>query len=1028
MKELKDLNPLLPSVSHCESISQNGLHIETTGPLVSVKWSEELIGNLNSAEEELHLEIWHAGTPDMPLIQKKVTHLLSTEFHLHHTDTFVLRLLRKKKFQLKVSSPFHFTPKVVLVSENEQRHHLSWGEIDWEQVKREVEIASGIDWDKDVELCLHIRRWPGPSSDLPDEEWQRTGLSDHAIVLGALKEVDLTVIPRNGQGKAPKVLKTIFSIYFELPPVVEEVAQAEFEVQATGPFMELKREIWEEDTVQLRAWWRIPDYSWGKLEQEILRPKGLGWDDVEVCIRLFRSGANSLEEWKPEERRPILLSTDWLFTDIQDNSTYTAALFIEPRAEANVNLPGIEELRTRPVIVSNEVCVPARPNQIVLLPVDEGRLFAYWHVDKEEIARKLHELSGGDPSKVRTYIRVFHDWAGGLHHHMDKDAEVHLGLHDNWYLNVEPDRVYRVQLIAVIDGSRIEPLTDVSNPAQTARVSPGTNPISYREIIPPEGHPTHRPLRSIMGTAEHSIGLLVMHLHAHLPFIHRRVIYGTSGIWQPLGYPEEWFHEAIRETYVPLILTFERLVEEGVDFRISMDISPTLCNMMRDPLLQEEFLKYIEANISLARVEVERTRREAPQYHATAWMHLKHFIEVRDCFLRYERNLTRAFKRFQDEGYIEISTCGATHAFLPFFTPYPEAVKAQIHTAVRDYQATFGRDPVGIWLPECAYVPSIERIVEEAGLRYFFTETHAVLQADCPAAFGVHAPVYIKGSNVAAFARDPETGKQVWSGEEGYPGDPDYLEFHIKGGPLKYNRITSRGSDVKEPYVREWALDKAARHAQHFMESRNFRFRYIKNWFWKKPLIVSTYDAELFGHHWYEGPDFLYFLFKKLYYNQNETELTTPSAYLARYPRNQEVFVNASSWGDKGTFDKWMYGSVSWMYRHSHEAIRELAAMARDMVDNRRNDPIARRIVAQAEREVLQSMNSDIPFVISNGHFVDRMKELFFEDLERFWRLVNLYWKGRSGPGSWSGDALCILRRLELENPIFPEIEPDAIL
>ncbi len=1028
MNKNRLLPPMLPSRQLCSTTAGDGVHIEVAGSMISTSWSGKLSHMINPAEEDLFLEVCRPESDNRPLVQKKVTHLDSTEFHIHDTGHFILKLLRKRKFRLKIDSAFYYTPKVVLASENEQRHHLSWEDIDWDMVRREVEIASGLNWDRDTDLCLHIKRWPDTGSTLPMEEWQRISISDHAVVLGALREIGLIVTSRVQGDRPPEILKTIFTVYFELPPVIQQLAGVEFDVQAIGPYMELKREIWEEDRVQLRAWWRIPDHEWDHIEKNILKPRNLKWKDVETRIRLYRITSNGPEEWRADEKKTILHNNDWLFTEIPDNGTYMAGLFIEKKQEVRGESPD-DDLYRQPILLSNRACVPARPNRTVLLPVDEGRLFAYWHINREEARKRLDELSGGDPGRVRTYLRIFHDWAGGLHHHMDKDAEIHLDLHDNWYVTVEPDRVYRAQVIAVIDGTRIEPITDVSNPAQTARVAPGTNPVVYREVYSREEHPTQRQLDSVMNTPEHSIGLMIMHLHAHLPYIRRRVVYGTSGIWQPIGYPEEWFHEAIRETYIPLIIVFDRLRSEGVDFRLSMDISPTLCNMMRDPMLQEEFIKYIEANISLARVEVERTRREAPHYHATAWMHLKHFLEVRDCFIRYGRDLTSAFRKFQDEGYIEISTCGATHAFLPFYTPHPEGIRAQIKTSVRDYQATFGRDPAGIWLPECAYVPGIEKYVEEAGLRYFFTEAHAVLQADCPAAFGVNAPVYLKGSDVAAFARDPETGKQVWSGEEGYPGDPDYLEFHIKGGPLKYNRITSRGSDAKEPYVREWALEKAARHAQHFMEARNFRFEYIKNWFWKKPLIVSTYDAELFGHHWYEGPDFLYYLMKKLYYNQNETELTTPSAYLARYPRNQEVFINASSWGDKGTFDKWMYGSVSWMHRHTHEAIGELAAMARDLSANRQSDPVASRIVTQAMREVLQSMNSDVPFVISNGHFVDRMKELFFEDLERFWRLVNIYWTGFDEQGGkWTDGALCQLRRLELENPIFPEADPLAPL
>ena len=1011
------LEPLLTSSIFCKTFSTPDVTVEFAGNLVRVIWNEELSKQVNTAEEDLFIEV-RKRKKEVPILEKKVSHLLSSEFYLDTDGPLQLRLIKKKRYQLHLSTSFHYTPKVVLISENERRHHLKWMDIDWRHVQREVEISSGLDWGKDVDIFLHVIRWPDPSTGLEEQEWLHTGLSDHAIVLGALKELSLVVVSKTDIEKTclpdHQILKTLFKVVFKLPEVVRELAFLDFGTVPSFPFMELKREIWEGDTIQLRAWWNIPDKCWKRVEKDLLAPKGLDWKDVDICIQLNQLGPEGAEPWRPEEGPHLVLQgTSWLFSDIQDGIAYQAALMISPKKEG-------EKYLSPAVITSNIVTVPARPDQIVLLPVDEGRVFAYWHLDREKLAKRLVALSGGDLVNVRTYIRIFHDWAGGLYHHMD--VEVNPGLSDNWYLSVAPDRVYRAQLVAVSDEGGIESLTDISNSVQTARVAPGGNPVSYKEVDLEIEHPAQRKLKSAMGTAERSIGLELFHLHAHLPYFRRRVAYGTSGIWQPLGFPEEWFHEAIRETYVPLILTFERLKSEGVDFRISMDISPTLTNMMRCPLLQEEFLKYMEAHISLARTEVDRTWREARHYHETAWMHLNRFLDVRDCFMRYDRDLTRALRKLQDEGYIEISTCGATHAFLPFFTAFPESIRGQIQTAVADYRAAFGRDPMGIWLPECAYVPGMEDFLEEAGLHYFFTETHAVLQADSSPTFGTHAPVYLKGSNVAAFPRDPETGRQVWSGEEGYPGDPDYLEFHIRGGPLKYNRITSRGSDCKKPYLRAWALEKAARHAQHFMEARNFRFQYIKNWFWKKPLVVAMYDAELFGHHWYEGTDFLYYLLKKLYYNQNETELITPSAYLARYPRNQEVFITPSSWGDKGTFDKWIYGSVSWMYKHSHEAVRELRAMASDLKTTRQDDRLAKRIVSQAAREVLQAMNSDISFVISNGHFVDRMKEFFFEDLERFWILASLY----RDAGNMPDLTACRLQRLEMENPIFSEIDPCA--
>ena len=1014
--------PALQSRIICKKYSgPKGVTIQTSGNMVRVLWGKEITDAVNRADENLFLQVLeHQDRP--PLVEKQVTWLDSTEFYINHSGHAVVRLVRKKKFQLHLTTRFSSTPRVSLVSENEGRHHLSWSDIDWNDTRRQIETARGISWDRDIEICLHVQRWPS-GQDLPEEEWIATGLSDNIPVLGALKSLSLDVVlkgpwqdepdlgRRSGNAAANR-LATLFSLDFRVPEILGVLSSAEIELPPDQPFMELKREVWEEDSVQLRAWWHLPPSAVNTLCAALLAPTGIPCEKLELFISLHRLGKGGLSEQPVQGPFPVGMASDWLFTGLEDNGAYQAVLQVRSSLDRDAVLGA--------AMVSNISPVPLREDRIVLLPIDHERAFAYWHLDAKRLSRRMNRLSHNGTVGVRTIIRVFHQWAGQLHHHPDKDAEVHPGVTDNYYLRLEPDRVYQVQLAAVNDQGVLEELTGFSNPVQTARLRHGDNPVDYREVKPVTGHPTHRRLESVMNTPDNSKGLLAIHLHAHLPYIRQRVDYGSSGVWEPRGYPQEWFHEAVIDTYAPLVLTFEKLRAEGVDFRLSMDISPTLSNMMRCPMLQEEFLNYIQAHISLARAEVDRTRREAPHFHDTACMHLDRFRDIRDCFLRYHCDLNRAFKELQDQGYIEISTCGATHGFLPLFTACPESVRAQIETAVTDYRTVFGRDPVGIWLPECAYVPGIEKYVQDAGLRYFFAETHAVLNADSPPAFGTNAPVYLRGSDVAVFARDSETGKQVWSGEEGYPGDPDYLDFHIKGGPLRYNRITSRQEGwEKAPYNRAWALEKVAAHAQHFMEARNFRFNHIQNWYWKKPLAVAMYDAELFGHHWYEGVDFIYFLLKKLYYNQNETELITPSAYLARYPRNQEVFVTPSSWGDKGSFDKWMYGSVSWMYRHSHEAIRELVAMATHLRDRRPSGDLRARIAAQAAREVLQSMNSDIPFVISNGHFVDRMKELFLQDLNNFWILAGLYWHGGDNERT-----RCRLERMEMENPIFPEMDP----
>src|SRR3989338_8015464 len=196
-------------------------------------------------------------------------------------------------------------------------------------------------------------------------------------------------------------------------------------------------------------------------------------------------------------------------------------------------------------------------------------------------------------------------------------------------------------------------------------------------------------------------GYLSIILHGHLPFVrhpeHDNFL------------EEKWLYEAITETYIPLILVFERLVAENIDFRITMTLSPTLVSMLCDSLLQERYIKHIDRLIELAEREVQRTQWQ-PELNTLAHMYLDGFIRARNIFLKYGGNLTRPFKEFQDLGKLEIISCAATHGYLPLMEVCRESIKAQVAVAVEHYKSVFGRPPVGFWLPECGYVSGYDAI------------------------------------------------------------------------------------------------------------------------------------------------------------------------------------------------------------------------------------------------------------------------------------------------------------------------------
>jgi starch synthase len=273
------------------------------------------------------------------------------------------------------------------------------------------------------------------------------------------------------------------------------------------------------------------------------------------------------------------------------------------------------------------------------------------------------------------------------------------------------------------------------------------------------------------------------------------------------------------------------------------------------------------------------------------------------------------------------------------------------------------------------------------GLRFFFLESHGILRGSTRARYGVHAPV-ICPSGVAAFARDPECSKQVWSATEGFPGAPEYREFHrdiglelpldyigSRIGPegvrvptgIKYYRVTG-ATEHKEPYVRQWALGKAAEHAGLFLEWRRAQVDWLRGHMDRRPVIVAPYDAELFGHWWFEGPEFLDFLFRKIAFDQEDLITVTPSEYLAEYPEGQVSVPSSSSWGEKGHDEVWLNGSNDWLYPRLHRTAKRMAEHA---FRSRGANGLSRRFLNQAARELLLAQSSDWAFLMKTGKSSD---------------------------------------------------------
>jgi 1,4-alpha-glucan branching enzyme len=285
---------------------------------------------------------------------------------------------------------------------------------------------------------------------------------------------------------------------------------------------------------------------------------------------------------------------------------------------------------------------------------------------------------------------------------------------------------------------------------------------------------------------------------------------------------------------------------------------------------------------------------------------------------------------------------------------------------------------------------------------------------------------------VAAFGRDLESSKQVWSASEGYPGDFEYRDFYRDIGfdldddyvapyvqpdgkriatGIKYYRITGR-TDHKEVYDPDRAAAKADIHAGNFLFNRERQIEYLASHMDRKPIVVAPYDAELFGHWWFEGPRWLDLVIRKTAYDSDVVKLAAPSDYLDEYPRNQVSTPSYSSWGYKGYAEVWLNETNDWTYRHLHKASELMSGLAAEHVSS---EGLQLRALRQAAREVLLAQSSDWPFIMKTGTTVPYAVRRFKDHIGRFYRLHHQIQNDSIDEG-W-------LSEIEQRDNLFPNVD-----
>ncbi len=524
-------------------------------------------------------------------------------------------------------------------------------------------------------------------------------------------------------------------------------------------------------------------------------------------------------------------------------------------------------------------------------------------------------------------------------------------------------------------------------------------------------------------------------LHAHVPWVRHPE---TDRCLE-----EDWLFESIVESYLPLLEVLHRLRDEGVDWRLTMNFSPTLLGMLDDPMMRDRASAYLTRTLALARSEAEVSTD--PAYARVARWYEKRLGELRkDYETRWKRDLVGAFRALSDSGHLEITACGATHGLLPLLVKVPEAARAQIRGGVHAHEKAFGKKPAGFWLPECAYSPAMAPLLLDAGIRWTLLEEHGLVDAG-PAPESAPFHPAVTGDGLAVFGRDAESSRQVWSAEHGYPGDARYREFYRDVGldapaealedyldgsgirrftGLKFYRVTG-DTDDKLLYDPALAARAVSEHAIHFVESRAAQLAALESGGIADPIVVSAFDAELFGHWWFEGPQFLEQVLR-LAAGRDDFHFTTPTEYLDQTGEDARDHFEpiASSWGEGGYFETWLSEENAWIYPHLHTRAEQLLRAIAILRENLDDLPVAlaahrRRTVAQMTRELMMAQASDWAFLMRNGAarpYATRQTEDRLDGFDELWGVF----------GSNPEAAGARLAEIERRTPIFPDLPWDV--
>lgn len=483
---------------------------------------------------------------------------------------------------------------------------------------------------------------------------------------------------------------------------------------------------------------------------------------------------------------------------------------------------------------------------------------------------------------------------------------------------------------------------------------------------------------------------------------------------------------SISKTYLPLLSLFRKFESEKLSFKIGMVFSPSLCSLLSDPVVQEQYIEWLDKRIALGESEIARLKdcedvlllRNAELAFEKAKKDKEDFCEV------YNQNLLAAFNSFSDKGYIELfATCG-TYALLSHYGDMKEVLDAQIEVGLFSHRYYFGSKPAGFYLPFLGFTEGIDSILKSYGFQYSIVDNRSVLFSDNLPFDGIFSPVRCENSSYCLFAQDCDSPDdiQLFKNNPLYKNIDKDIAFELSDSELQKSSFLEEGyarvpsgfkywsneNDANTVYDNEKALEQVKKDAESFITQKNEKLSKAESLMKdKSPSLVCVVDAKTLGQEWAEGIDFFEAVIRKA--GESEINLSSCEDIVENVYLLQKIKPYTGSSQGHGYGEDLLEASNDWMIRYT----RKMSARMIDLSDRYPNETgLKIRLLNLAAKELMLAQSGEWAVMLHEGIFPEYAAERFKDSIRAFMTVYDAL-----GTNTVSTEWLT---RMEKEYTIFP--------